>query len=206
MKALKFDEWLIGESDFHFRHLSKLYPDILEWKYNGISRWHFVLVDGDPERCIYKKGYSEQEPIHLCFQEIYEAIHEINFEKILLLVTYYGVLDKKELIEKLNRPCRLPIWFREMVFNDNIYIAFGEQLEAFYRSVTGASPWEAVEFRRDINKKNRSVIEKARQIKVSDNLNFYELICTKSFHEAGPFFLSANLYGARILFQAISAF
>jgi hypothetical protein len=199
------NEFVMDESDVQFDHLSKLYPEVLEWKWNGISRWHFILIDGDPERCIYKKGYSGQESIDLCFQEIYQAIHEINFTKILLLVTYYGVLEKNELIKKLNKSCELPFWFQEKGLHKNAYIAFGEQLEALYRSVTGASPWEAVEFRRDINKKNRTVIDKARHIKVSDDLNFYELICTKSFHEAGPFFLSANLYGARILFQAISA-
>jgi hypothetical protein len=206
MMRLNINEYVTDESDILFHQLSKLYPEVLEWKWNGISRWHFVLIDGDPERCIYKKGYSGQEPIDLCFQEIYETIHDINFKKILLLVTYYGVVEKNELIKKLNKPCELPICFQEKTLNENACIAFGEQLEAFYRSITGASPWEAVEFRRDINKKNRTVIEKARQIKVSDDLNFYDLICTRSFHEAGPFFLSANLYGARILFQANSAF
>jgi len=126
-----------------------------------------------------------------------------SYFKLLLLVTYYQVFPKDVLIQKLNESFYLPNHFTTDLLkeNKNYRIAFSDQLEVLYRTLTGASPWEAIEFRRDINKKNQEAIRKAKQIKATQSLNLYALICHKSFYESGPFFLTPNYYGARLLYN-----
>ena len=203
MVYMNIEEILIDESDKRFAIFKEIYPEILECKWNGIIRWHLIIIDIDPTKCIFKRGYSSDEPIDLCFAEIYNSILKKEYHKILLLVTYYNHIPKKALIEKLNKTFYLPNHFSSDFFNgkDNYYIAFNEQLEVLYRTLTGVSPWEAIEFRRDINKKNQKALQKAKEIKVSEQFNLYELICTKSFYDAGPFFLAANFFGATLLIK-----
>ena len=200
---MNIEELLIEESDIRFDEFKKLFPEMLDWKRNGIQRWHFVMIDNEPEKCILKRGYSNNDPVEFCFDEIYHSLKEESYEHFLLLVTYYQVLPKNVLIQKLNEPFYLPNYFTTDLLkqNKNYIIAFGDQLEVLYRTLTGVSPWEAIEFRRDINKKNQEAIRKAKQIKATQSLNLYELICQKSFYDSGPFFLSPNYYGARLLYN-----
>lgn len=196
-------EELFEETDIRFNVFKTLFPEILDWKSNGIQRWHFVIIDNDPEKCIFKRGYSNKDPVECCFDEIYHSLKEKSYERLLLLVTYYQVLPKDVLIQKLNESFYLPNYFTKDLLkeNKNYRIAFSDQLEVLYRTLTGASPWEAIEFRRDINKKNQEAIRKAKQIKATQSLNLYALICQKSFYDSGPFFLTPNYYGARLLYN-----
>ncbi|MCF8342810.1 MAG: hypothetical protein K9I82_17670, partial [Chitinophagaceae bacterium] len=191
-------EVLIEETDIRFGVFKTLFPEILDWKSNGIQRWHFVIIDNDPEKCILKRGYSNNDSLEFCFDEIYHSLKEKSYERLLLLVTYYQVFPKDVLIQKLNESFYLPNYFTKDLLkeNKNYRIAFSDQLEVLYRTLTGASPWEAIEFRRDINKKNQEAIRKAKQIKATQSLNIYALICQKSFYDSGPFFLTPNYYGA----------
>ena len=200
---MNIEELLIEESDIRFDVFKKLFPEILDWKNNGIQKWHFVMIDNNPEKCIFKRGYSNNDPLEFCFDEIYHSIKEKSYERLLLLVTYYQILQKDVLIQKLNDSCYLPNHFTKDLLkeNKNYRIAFSDQLEVLYRTLTGATPWEAIEFRRDINKKNQEAIRKAKQIRVTEASNMYELICQKSFYDSGPFFLSPNYYGARLLYN-----
>lgn len=200
---MNIEELLIEESVIQFDVFKALFPEILDWKGNGIQKWHFVMIDNDPEKCIFKRGYSNNDPVEFCFDEIYQSLKEKSYEHLLLLVTYYRVLPKDALIKKLNDSFYLPNHFTEELLkeNKNYCIAFSDQLEVLYRTLTGATPWEAIEFRRDINKKNQEAIRKAKQIRVTEASNMYELICQKSFYDSGPFFLSPNYYGARLLYN-----
>ncbi len=200
---MNIEEVLIEESDIRFDVFKTLFPEILDWKSNGIQRWHFVMIDNDPEKCIFKRGYSNNDSLEFCFDEIYHSLKENSYERLLLLVSYYQVLPKDLLIQKLNQSFCLPNHFTKDLFkeNKNYRIAFSDQLEVLYRTLTGASPWEAIEFRRDINKKNQKAIRKAKQIKASQSLNLYELICQKSFYDSGPFFVTPNYHGAHLLFS-----
>ena len=200
---MNIEEVLIEESDIQFDVFKALFPEILDWKSNGIQRWHFVIIDNDPEKCIFKRGYSNNDSLEFCFDEIYHSLKEKSYERLLLLVTYYQVFTKDILIQKLNESFYLPNYFTKDLLkeNKNYRIAFSDQLEVLYRTLTGASPWEAIEFRRDINKKNQEAIRKAKQIKATQSLNMYALICQKSFYDSGPFFLTPNYYGARLLYN-----
>lgn len=202
---MNIEEVLIEESDIRFDVFKTLFPEILYWKSNGIQNWHLVIIDNDPEKCIFKRGYSSNDPVEFCFDEIYHSLKEKSYEHLLLLVSYYQVLPKEVLIQKLNESFCLPFHFTKDLLkeNKNYTIAFGDQLEVLYRSLTDASPWEAIEFRRDINKKNQEAIRKTKQIKATQSLNLYEFICQKSFYDSGPFFLTPNYYGARLLYNNI---
>jgi hypothetical protein len=200
---MNIEELLIEESDNRFDSYKAFFPEILEWKTNGIQQWHFVILDDDPQKCIFKCGYSNTDPVDMCFDETYHSLHEKTFQKLLLLVSYYQVLPKVVLIEKLNESFSLPNHFTTnlLKLKTNYRIAFNDQLEVLYRTLTGASPWEAIEFRRDINKKNQQAIRKAKEIKATQSLNLYELICQKSFYDCGPFFLTPNYHGTHLLFS-----
>ena len=202
---MNIEELLIEESDIRFDVFKTLFPEILDWKNNGIQKWHFVMIDNNPEKCIFKRGYSNNDAVEFCFDEIYNSIKEKSYERFLLLVTYYQVLPKDVLIQKLNETFCLPNHFTNDLLkeNKNYRIAFSDQLEVLYRTLTRASPWEAIEFRRDINKKNQQAIRKAKQIKATQASNMFELICQKSFYDSGPFFLTPNYYGARLLHNKI---
>jgi hypothetical protein len=202
---MNIEELLIEESDMRFDNFKALFPEILEWKRNGIQRWHFVILDQDPQKCIFKRGYSNNEPVDMCFDETYLSLHEKTFQKLLLLVSYYPVLPKDVLIKKLNESFCLPNHFTNDLLKEkmNYSIAFSDQLEVLYRTLTDASPWEAIEFRRDINKKNQQAIRKAKKINATQDSTLYDLICQKSFYDSGPFFLTPNYYGAHLLFSNI---
>jgi hypothetical protein len=204
MREVNITEVLMKEKDDRFPDFSKRFPEVMEWKWNGIERWHFIMLDDDPARCFFKRGYSAQEEIELCFAEIYQCIAEKKFEKLLLLVTYYGVLPKEELKQKLNGSIYLPCRFDHISPTENYYLAFSDQLEKYYRMLTGATPAEALIFRRDINKKNRTTIQKAKEIMVDEHCSFYDLLSLKSFYAEGPFFLTPNYYGARLLHKSLS--
>jgi hypothetical protein len=139
----------------------------------------------------------------MCFEETYQSLHEKTFQKLLLLVSYYQVLPKDVLIEKLNESFCIPNHFTTDLLKEKMKyrIAFSDQLEVLYRTITGASPWEAIEFRRDINKKNQQAIQKAKQINATQDSSLYDLICQKSFYDSGPFFLTPNYHGAHLLFS-----
>ena len=200
---MTIEEVLIEESDIKFDTYKALFPEILEWKTNGIQRWHFVILDHDPKKCIFKRGYCNTDPIDMCFEEIYHSLHEKTFQKLLLLVSYYQVLPKDVLIKKLNESFCLPNHFTNDLLKEkmNYRIAFSDQLEVLYRTITGAYPWEAIEFRRDINKKNQQAIRKAKEIDATQDSTLYDLICQKSFYDSGPFFLTPNYNGAHLLFS-----
>jgi hypothetical protein len=200
---MTIEEVLIEESDIKFDTYNALFPEIVDWKRNGIQLWHFVILDGDPRKCIFKRGYSNNEPVEMYFDETYLSLHEKTFQKLLLLVSYYQVLPKVVLIEKLNESFSLPNHFTTDLLKEkmNCRIAFSDQLEVLYRTLTGASPWEAIEFRRDINKKNQQAIRKAKQINATQDSTLYDLICQKSFYDSGPFFLTPNYHGAHLLFS-----
>ena len=97
---MNIEEVLIEETDIRFDVFKTLFPEILDWKSNGIQNWHFVMIDNDPEKCIFKRGYSNNDPVEFCFDEIYNSIKEKSYERFLLLVTYYQVLPKDLLIQK----------------------------------------------------------------------------------------------------------
>ena len=200
---MTIEEVLIEESNIKFDIFKALFPEILEWKTNGIQRWHFVILDRDPKKCIFKRGYSNTDPVDMCFEETYHSLHEKTFQKLLLLVSYYQVLAKDVLIEKLNESFSLPNFFTTDLLKEKMKyrIAFSDQLEVLYRTLTGASPWEAIEFRRDINKKNQQAIRKAKQINAAQDSSLYDLICQKSFYDSGPLFLTPNYHGAHLLFS-----
>jgi hypothetical protein len=200
---MTIEEVLIEESDIKFDTYKALFPEILEWKTNGILRWHFVILDHDPQKCIFKRGYSNIEPVEMCFEETYHSLHEKTFQKLLLLVSYYQVLPKDVLIQKLSESFSLPNHFTTdlLKLKGNYRIAFNDQLEVLYRTLTDTSPWEAIEFRRDINKKNQQAIRKAKQINATQDSTLYDLICQKSFYDSGPFFLTPNYHGAHLLFS-----
>ena len=200
---MTIEEVLIEESDIKFDTYNALFPEIVDWKRNGIQLWHFVILDGDPRKCIFKRGYSNNEPVEMYFDETYLSLHEKTFQKLLLLVSYYQVLPKVVLIEKLNESFSLPNHFTTdlLKLKGNYRIAFSDQLEVLYRTLTDASPWEAIEFRRDINKKNQQAIRKAKQINATQDSTLYDLICQKSFYDSGPFFLTPNYHGAHLLFS-----
>jgi hypothetical protein len=202
---MTIEEVLIEESDNRFETYETLFPEILEWKTNGIQRWHFVILNHDPKNCIFKIGYSNTEPVEMCFEKTYHSLHEKTFQKLLLLVSYYQVLPKDFLIKKLNESFSLPNHFTNDLLKEkkNYRIAFSDQLEVLYRTITGASPWEAIEFRRDINKKNQQAIRKAKQIDATQDSSLYDLICQKSFYDSGPFFLTPNYHGAHLLLSNI---
>jgi len=197
------NEVLIEESNIKFDIFKALFPELLEWKRNGIQRWHFVILDHDPQKCIFKRGYSHTDPVDMYFEETYHSLNEKTFQKLLLLVSYYQVLPKDVLIEKLNESFYIPNHFTTDLLKEKMKyrIAFSDQLEVLYRTITGASPWEAIEFRRDINKKNQQAIQKAKQINATQDSSLYDLICQKSFYDSGPFFLTPNYHGAHLLFS-----
>jgi hypothetical protein len=200
---MTIEEVLIEESDIKFDTYNALFPEIVDWKRNGIQLWHFVILDGDPRKCIFKRGYSNTDPIDMCFEETYHSLDEKTFQKLLLLVSYYQVLPKDILIKKLNESLCLPNHFTTDLLKEKMKyrIAFSDQLEVLYRTITGASPWEAIEFRRDINKKNQQAIRKAKQINATQDSTLYDFICQKSFYDSGPFFLTPNYHGAHLLFS-----
>jgi hypothetical protein len=200
---MNIEELLIEEFDMRFDNFKALFPEILEWKRNGIKRWHFVILDHDPQKCIFKRGYSNTEPVEMCFEETYHSLYEKTFQKLLLLVSYYQVLPKDILIKKLNESFYIPNHFTTDLLKEkmNYRIAFSDQLEVLYRTLTDASPWEAIEFRRDINKKNQQAIRKAKEIDATQDYTLYDLICQKSFYDSGPFFLTPNYHGAHLLFS-----
>lgn len=196
------NELIIEANDPRFKTFAELYPEIEQWKYNGIVYFHFIYLNGDPSQCIIKRGYSNFEKAHQDFERIYIDLEDKSYHKLLLLSTYYGVIPSEKLLHTLNREQFLPCRFDDKTLDkENICIAFNDQVEVLYRTLTGVSPWEAIEFRRDLNKKNQSTIRKSREIKVNDQYNLYDWLCLKSFNEGIPMFLTANFYGAKLLYR-----
>lgn len=204
---MNIKEIIVAEDHKLFYDFNRIYPQISVWKSNGITRWHFVYLNDDPNKCIHMAGFSaNMEPKELGFALVFNALKRKHYADLLLLATYYGHMDNQQLVDKINQQKKPIDSLTQLLFNEssNGYLAYAHQLEQIYSTITGATSNEAVQFRRDWNKKKDVLISQSKNIVYTKNTSLHGFITENSFFDEGPFFLSANFRQAKLLHESMS--
>ena len=203
---MKINEVIISETDKRFKIFNRMQPRITNWVEKGVERWHIIYLNDDPNLCIHMAGFSNNFiPQELNFQDVFNAIKRKHYADLLLLVTYYGHIHNDLLVDKINKP-KVPIdELTTLLFNDtsNGYLAYADQLEQIYTTLTGATSNEAKKFRKEWNKKSESTINTTDTILYDRTKSLSQYIIENAFFSEGPFFLSANFRQAKLLYESI---
>lgn len=158
----------------------------------------FVYLNGDIARYVhYRPSYddiSKDPGYSLSFEHIYDRIDNGNEDLLLLLVSLYGLMDAEALLAALKaKPVFPPDPLLDSICkNTNGYLIYREQIEELYKHLTLSDEYEAINFRKDWNKKNTTGRAVARSIAYSDNMTLEDVIQQRKMANSFDFFAPAR--------------
>ena len=173
------------------------------------NSYHFIVyVDGEsPCPIIWIHGsdklleYEKRVP---SFKESLLQLTQFDFDTLLFLTTLYGAYGKMDPIYLMNSNKKLsPIPKVDDFLKSSFgYLLYSHQLEQLVCMLTNMSYNEAIEFRKDWNKKKPSSRISAEQISVTKDKMLHQIILERTVEE-NQFVFNANFRGAHFLWNYI---
>lgn len=199
-----FNELIMSRNSEMFRQLKSYFPSDIDDFPDRYQYLHLIYLNNDPNKVIHLQGSSKEiERDKISFDQLFHKTKPQKFSDCLLLLSLIGHISNYEIEYLFEEEFNSSHLLTEVINDSNGILLYRHHLEMLLSIFTKMNTEEVVQFRRNWNKKNQSVIFLSKEILIDESKSLFDLIMERTPFENYPFFVNAAYREAYQLYKFI---